>query len=249
MSQDKVAIITGSGQGIGAGCARSMAKAGFKVSLMSPSNRSIQLAEELGGLGRSGSVMEADDLKALVETTVARFGRIDAVVNNMGHGGGVPEEIKTVSFDPDFDGALLDLPDSLWHESLDMYVLSVVRIARAVTPIMVDQGTGSIVNISSMNALEPRAPYPMSMLRGTLHGFAKLYADRYASKGIRMNNLLPGYCENVNLSDFARRSIPANRPASFEEIGQVCVFLASDSSSYVTGQNILADGGLNRAVR
>ena len=249
MPDDKIAIITGSGQGIGAGCARSLAKAGFKVSLMSPSNRSVELAQELGGIGRSGSVLEPNDLKALVEATFAKFGRIDAVVNNMGHGGGVPEEIKTVNYDPDFDGALLDLPDSLWHESLDMYVLSVVRIARAVTPIMLDQGKGSIVNISSMNALEPRAPYPMSMLRGTLHGFTKLFADRFARKGLRMNNLLPGYCENVNLSDHARSSIPANRPASFDEIGQVCVFLASDTSSYVTGQNILADGGLNRAVR
>ena len=249
MADDKVAIVTGSGQGIGAGCARVLAGAGFKVSLMSPSTRSVELAKELGGIGRSGSVLETEDLMALVETTRTEFGRIDAVVNNMGHGGGVPEEIKTVNYDPDFDGALLDLPDSLWHDSLDMYVLSVVRVARAVTPIMADQGKGSIVNISSMNALEPRAPYPMSMLRGTLHGFTKLYADRFASKGLRMNNLLPGYCENVNLSDNARRSIPASRPASFEEIGRVCLFLASDASSYVTGQNILADGGLNRAVR
>ena len=249
MSNNRVAILTGTGQGIGAGCAREMAKAGYKVSLMSPSDRSIKLAEELGGLGRAGSVLEVDDLQALVDSTMKAFGRIDAVVSNMGHGGSVPEEIKTVGFDPDFDGPLLELSDELWHESLDMYVLNVVKLARIVTPIMIRQNGGAFVNISSMNAIEPRAPYPMSMLRATLHSFSKLYGDRYARYNIRMNNLLPGFCENVNLSEYARKSIPAQRPATFEEIGQTCVFLASDESRYINGQNILSDGGMNRAVR
>jgi len=249
MSKIKVAIVTGSGQGIGRGCAIEMAKAGYAVSLMSPSERSVELAKELGGIGRRGSVTDESDLKALVDETMAINGRIDAVVSNMGHGGGVPEAIKTVGFDPDFEGPLLDLPDSLWHESLDMYVLNVVRIARLVTPIMVGQGGGAFVNISSMNTVEPRAPYPMSMLRGALHSFSKLFGDRYARYNVRMNNLMPGFCENVNLSPFALNSIPAQRPATFSEIGQICSFLASDAAAYVNGQNILADGGMNRAVR
>lgn len=249
MSEIKVAIVTGSGQGIGRGCAIEMANAGFRVSLMSPSERSIELAAELGGIGRRGSVTETTDLQALVDETIAAYGRIDAVVSNMGHGGGVPDAIRTVGFDPDFDGPLLNLPDSLWHESLDMYVLNVVRMARIVTPIMIEQRGGTFVNISSMNAVEPRAPYPMSMLRGALHGFAKLYGDRYARYNIRMNNLMPGFCENVSLSPVALRSIPAQRPATFAEIGKICAFLASDAAAYVNGQNILADGGMNRAVR
>ncbi len=249
MSDIKVAIMTGTGQGIGRGCAIEMAKAGYKISLMSPSNRSIDLAKELGGIGRSGSVLDLDDLRALVDDTMSEYGRIDAVVSNMGHGGSVPEAIKTVGFDPDFDGPLLDLPDALWHESLDMYVLNVVKLARIVTPIMIEQGGGAFVNISSMNTIEPRAPYPMSMLRAALHSFSKLYGDRYARHSIRMNNLLPGFCENVNLSEFARKSIPAQRPALFEEIGQACVFLASEGARYINGQSILADGGMNRAVR
>ncbi len=249
MSEIKVAIMTGTGQGIGAGCAREMAKAGYKVSLMSPSNRSVELAEELGGIGRRGSVLEVDDLQAMVDDTIREYGRIDAVVSNMGHGGGVPEAIKTVGFDPDFDGPLLELSDELWHESLDMYVLNVVKLARIITPIFIEQGGGAFVNISSMNTIEPRAPYPMSMLRGALHNFSKLYGDRYARHNIRMNNLLPGFCENVNLSEFARKSIPAQRPATFEEIGQTCVFLASEGARYINGQSILSDGGMNRAVR
>ena len=246
---DKVAILTGAGQGIGAGCAREIARAGYKVSMMSPSTRSMDLAKELGGIGRQGSVLETEDLQQLVDDTMKEYGRIDAVVNNMGHGGGVPEAIKTVGFDPEFDGPLLGLPDELWHESLDMYVLNVVKMARIVTPIMIDQGGGNFVNISSMNAVEPRAPYPMSMLRGTLHSFAKLFGDRYARHNICMNNLMPGFCENVNLSEHAKASIPAQRPASFEEIGKTCVFLCSEDARYINGQNILVDGGMNRAVR
>ena len=249
MTDLKVALMTGTGQGIGAGCAREMAKAGYKVSLMSPSNRSVELAEELGGIGRRGSVLEVDDLQAMVDDTMKEYGRIDAVVSNMGHGGGVPEAIKTVGFDPDFDGPLLELSDELWHESLDMYVLNVVKLARIVTPIYIEQNGGAFVNISSMNTVEPRAPYPMSMLRGALHSFSKLYGDRYARYNIRMNNLMPGFCENVNLSEFARQSIPAQRPATFEEIGQTCVFLASYEARYINGQSILSDGGMNRAVR
>ena len=249
MSDVRVALMTGTGQGIGAGCAREMAKAGYRVSLMSPSERSVKLAAELGGIGRQGSVLEVADLQAFVDATIAEYGRIDTVVSNMGHGGSVPEDIKTVGFDPDFDGPLLELPDDLWHESLDMYVLNVVRLARIVTPIMIEQGGGAFVNISSMNTIEPRAPYPMSMLRAALHSFSKLYGDRYARYNIRMNNLLPGFCENVNLTEFARKSIPAQRTASFQEIGEVCVFLASEGARYINGQSILSDGGMNRAVR
>ncbi len=249
MADVKVALMTGTGQGIGKGCAIEMAKAGYKVSLMSPSTRSKALAEELGGIGFQGSVLDEADLQTMVDETLHTYGRIDAVVSNMGHGGGVPEAIKTVGFDPEFDGPLLELPDTLWHESLDMYVLNVVKLARIITPVMIEQGGGSFVNISSMNTVEPRAPYPMSMLRGALHSFAKLFGDRYARHNINMNNLMPGFCENVNLSELARQSIPAQRPATFAEIGQACVFLASDGARYINGQNILSDGGMNRAVR
>ena len=211
MSDYRVAIMTGTGQGIGAGCAREMAKAGYKVSLMSPSDRSVNLAKELGGIGRRGSVLDVDDLQALVDDTMGKYDRIDAVVSNMGHGGSVPEAIKTVGFDPEFDGPLLELTDELWHESLEMYVLNVVRLARIVTPIMIDQNGGAFVNISSMNAIEPRAPYPMSMLRAALHSFSKLYGDRYGRYNIRMNNLLPGFCLPPCLSLPPRRSPPTGR--------------------------------------
>jgi len=249
MTLQRIAVVTGSGQGIGAGCARSLAEAGFKVVLMSPSERSVVLAKELGGVGMRGSLLDDRDLKALIDLAQKSYGRIDAVVNNMGHGGGLPGPIEKIVYDKSFEGKLLEIDDAIWHESLDMYLLAVVRVVRLVTPIMIAQRSGSIVNISSMNALEPRPTYPMSVLRLALHGFTKLFADRYAPYGVRMNDLLPGFCENVTLSQTALDSIPMARPARMDEIGRACVFLASDASSYMTGQNILVDGGVNRGVR
>jgi NAD(P)-dependent dehydrogenase (short-subunit alcohol dehydrogenase family) len=247
---DRVAIVTAAGQGIGAGIARSLAGAGFRLSLMSLSERGIRLAEELGGVGRQGSVLDAGDIAGLVEVTRAAYGRIDAVVINTGHGSGEPPEVTAVTgFDPEAEADPLAFPDDGWHQALDMYVLSVVRAARAVTPVFQDQGGGAIVNVSSFRSIEPQAGYAqMSVLRRALHGFTKVYADRYARDGIRMNSVLPGYCENVAMTDEARRSIPMGRQGRFDEIGQACVFLASEQSSYITGQTLLVDGGFVRSV-
>ena len=251
MAQVKVAIITGAGQGIGAGVARSFAEAGYTVSLMSPSERNLKLAAELGGIGRRGSALDAKDLQALVESTRSAFGRIDAVVSNMGHGGGpAPSITAGTVYNPEGFTDPLSFRDEEWHGALDMYVLSVVRMARLVTPMMVAQGGGAFVNISSLNATEPRPGYAqMSVLRGALHGFTKLFADKYAAQNVRMNNVMPGYCENVAMTADALKSIPMGRTARFSEIGNVCVFLASAGASYMTGQNVLVDGGINRAVR
>ncbi len=251
MSSLKVAVVTGAGQGIGSGCARSLAAAGFKIVAMSPSPRSKQVAESLGGVGLQGSVLEPSDIAALVDLAMGTYGRVDAVVNNMGHGGGLPDPVRKTTYDRNYEGPLLEIEDAVWHESLDMYMMNVVRMARAVTPIMIAQNGGAIVNISSMNAPEPRPTHPMSVLRLALHGFTKLYADRYAPYNIRMNNLLPGFVltPDAVLSEEAVDSIPMRRSASLDEIGNACVFLASSASSYMTGQNILVDGGLNRSVR
>ena len=104
MSPVRVAIITGAGPGMGAGVTKGFAAAGFKVSvsLISPSDRSVKLASELGGIGRQGSVLGRKDLAALIEETRTAYGRIDAVVNNMGHGLGTPPSVTpSPVFDPD----------------------------------------------------------------------------------------------------------------------------------------------------
>ena len=230
----KVAVVTAAGSGMGAACARELAQRGYAVALMSPSGRAEDLAEEIGGFGLTGSVTEEGDLDSLVGGTLDRYGRIDGVVNSTGH----PPS-----------GEILELTDEQWHGALDLVVLNVVRITRLVTPAMVRQGGGSIVNISTFSAFEPSPAFPLSSsLRAALAGFTKLYSDRYAAEGVRMNNILPGFIEGFEIDEETRRSIPMQRQGSVAEIAKTAAFLLSGDSGYVTGQNIRVDGGLTRSV-
>ncbi len=252
MAVTRVAIISGGGSGIGAAAARALAGDGYRVAIMSPSESGIALAKELGGIGRQGSNRETHDVEALVRQTVDQWGRIDTVVTSMGHAKvprGATWPLAKIGFDPDNPVSLLDIDDDGWVTGFDAYVLSVIRAARAATPVMLKQGGGSFVNISSIAGIEPQSNFPLSALRAALHGFTKLYADRYAKHNIRMNDVLPGFVENVDLTDAARREIPMQRSGRMDELGEAVLFLASDRSSYVTGQSILLDGGLHRAVR
>ena len=202
--REKAAIVTAAGSGIGAACARELASRGYAVALMSTSGKAEALAKELGGLGLTGSVTEEDDLLALVGGTLDRYGRIDGVVNSTGHPA---------------SGEILELTDEQWHEALDLVVLNVVRISRLVTPAMLRQGGGAIVNVSTFSAFEPSPVFPLSSaLRAALAGFTKLYADRYAADGVRMNNILPGYIESFEIDDETRRSIPMQRQGTVAEI-------------------------------
>jgi NAD(P)-dependent dehydrogenase (short-subunit alcohol dehydrogenase family) len=230
----KVAIVTASGSGMGAACARELAGQGYAVALMSTSGKAEALAEELGGFGLTGSVTKQADLEALVGGTLDRYGRVDGVVNSTGHPA---------------SGEVLELTDGQWHEALDLVVLNVVRIARLVTPAMLRQGGGAIVNVSTFSAFEPSPTFPLSSsLRAALAGFTKLYADRYAAEGVRMNNVLPGYIESFEIDEETQESIPMRRRGSVAEIAKTAAFLLSEDSSYITGQNIRVDGGLTRSV-
>lgn len=231
---DKVAIVTAAGKGVGAAIARELAAAGYSLSLLSNSDGALQLAPELGGIGMIGSVTEPADLEKLVHSTLEKFGRIDALVNNTGH----PPK-----------GDLLEIPDDAWHLGLDMLVLNVVRMARLVTPAFVKQGGGAIVNISTFSAFEPRLSFPVSStLRSGLASFTKLYADRYAEFGIRMNNVLPGYMDNYPETEENLAKIPMKRHGKVQEIAKTVRFLLSDDAGYITGQNLRADGGLTHSI-
>jgi NAD(P)-dependent dehydrogenase (short-subunit alcohol dehydrogenase family) len=233
-SGEKVAVVTAAGSGMGAACARELAQRGYRVALMSPSGRAEDLAAELGGFGLAGSVTEGGELESLVGEALDRYGRIDGVVNSTGH----PPS-----------GDILDLADDDWHEALDLVLLNVVRIARLATPAMVSQGGGAIVNISTFSAFEPSPAFPLSsVLRSGLAGFTKLYSDRYAAEGIRMNNILPGYLENFEIDKQTLHSIPMQRRGSLAEIANTAAFLLSNDAGYITGQNIRVDGGVTRSV-
>jgi len=201
---------------------------------MSPSGAGSALAKELGGIGVDGSVTELDDLQRLVSAAMDAYGRVDVVVNNTGH----PPK-----------GDLLDISDEQWHDGLDLLVLNVVRMSRLVTSIMERQGSGSIVNISTFAAVEPAVKFPVSAtLRAALTNFTKLYADRYASSGIRMNNVLPGFVDSFPVDEDIRTTIPMQRYATVAEIAKTVAFVLSTDAGYITGQNIRVDGGLTRSV-
>lgn len=227
--ENKVAIITGGGRGIGAAIARDLRAEGYKLALMSPSGSAENLARELGGVGVKGSTDNPASLEELVSKTMEAYGRVDAVVN---HTGGPPK------------GELLDMTDEDWVTGLDLIILSVVRMCRLVTPIMEKQGGGSIVNITAMFAIEPDLRYPMSStLRAGLSSFTKLYSDRYAKANIRMNSVLPGYIDSLSFPEGTEGENPMGRIGSVDEIAKTVSFLLSDGAGFITGQNLPVDGG------
>ena len=234
MAEEKVAIVTAGGSGMGAGAARKLAQDGFRVAILSSSGKGEALAEELGGIGVTGSNQSNDDLKRLVDLTMERWGRVDALVNSAGHGPRAP---------------VLELSDEDWHEGMEVYFLSAVRPTRLVTPIMQEQKSGSIINISTFAAFEPDPVFPTSgVFRAGLAAFTKLFADSYAADNIRMNNVLPGFIDSLPEKQEFRDRVPMRRYGKTEEIAAVIAFLASEGGGYITGQNIRVDGGITRAV-
>ncbi|MCH4542001.1 MULTISPECIES: SDR family oxidoreductase [Brucella/Ochrobactrum group] len=234
MTIEKVAIVTAGGSGMGAAAARRLAQDGFKVAILSSSGKGEALAEELGGIGITGSNQSNDDLKRLVDAVLAKWGRIDVLVNSAGHGPRAP---------------ILEITDEDWHKGMDTYFLNAVRPSRLVVPTMQKQKSGVIINISTAWAFEPSAMFPTSaVFRAGLASFTKIFADTYAADNIRMNNVLPGWIDSLPKVEERRASVPMQRYGTSEEIAATIAFLASDGAAYITGQNLRVDGGLTRAV-
>jgi NAD(P)-dependent dehydrogenase (short-subunit alcohol dehydrogenase family) len=234
MTGRKVALVTAASRGMGAACARELAARGYALGLLARSAAVGELAGELGGFAVRGSVDRAGDLEALVAAALGRHGRIDAVVVNTGHAA---------------KGELLELTDDDWHRGLDLLLLPAIRLARLAVPAMLERGAGAFVTISSFAAAEPGLRFPVSgAVRAALGNFAKLFAQRYARFGLRMNNVLPGWVDTYPVDAESLAAIPAARAAGAEEVARVVAFLAGDDASYVNGQSLLVDGGLVRAV-
>jgi NAD(P)-dependent dehydrogenase (short-subunit alcohol dehydrogenase family) len=231
---EKVANVTAGGSGMGAAAARRLAQDGCKIAILSSSGKGEALAESLGGLGVTGSNQSAADLQRLVELTLARWGRIDVLVNSAGHGPRAP---------------VLDLTDAQWHAGMDTYLMNVIRPTRLVAPHMAAAGGGAIINISTAWAFEPSAMFPTSaVFRAGLAAFTKLFADEYAARNVRMNNVLPGWIDSLPATEERRQSVPMRRYGTTEEIAATIAFLASSGAGYITGQNLRVDGGLMRSV-
>ena len=230
--KEKVCVIVGGGKGMGAAVAREMNKRHYRLALMSPSENCEKLANELDGIAVRGKAENAVDTQALFDATMEKYGRIDSLLI---HVGGPPK------------GDLLDIADEDWIKANEMVLLPVIRMSKLVTPIMKDQGGGSIVNITTFSAFEPSLTFPTSSVyRVGVSSFTKLYSDRYGSNNIRMNCLLPGFTDSLDLPQKFADMSTFKRLASAEEQARAAAFLLSDDSTYITGQSIRSDGGVTR---
>jgi NAD(P)-dependent dehydrogenase (short-subunit alcohol dehydrogenase family) len=229
----KIAIVMAGGSGMGAAAARRLAADGMHLAILSSSGKGETLAKELGGIGVTGSNQSNDDIKKLVDLVIAKWGRIDVLVNSAGHGPRAP---------------LLDLTDEDWQKGMAVYFLSAVRPIRFVAPIMQKQKSGVIINISTAWAFQPSEMFPTSaVFRAGLASFTKIFADKYAADNIRINNILPGWIDSLPTTEERRQSVPMQRYGTSDEIAATVAFLASEGAAYITGQNIRVDGGLIRS--
>mgnify|MGYP001156932889 CR=1 FL=1 len=226
---NKTAIITAASQGIGEACARKLSALDYNLILMSRSKKIKSLADELGCISIQGSVTENNDLKEVVQLALDTFGGLNSVVNNTGH---APK------------GDLLKITDHEWYASIDILLMNVIRISRFIVPAMKENG-GSIVNISAFGAENPSLDFPTSsVVRSALTSYTKLFSRRHGQYNIRMNNLLPGFVDSYSVTDEIRNNIALEREASVNEIANGVMFLLSEESKYITGQNLVMDGSL-----
>lgn len=229
----RVAVVTAASQGIGAGVARYLAQSGYNVALLARSERVFDLANELGGIAVAGTVTEPGDIAELLEKALQRWGRLDAIVNNTGH----PAK-----------GELLSLSDEDWLEGYQLVLGSVIRVARLATPHL-EKTRGSVVNISSYAAAHPELERPVSsVFRSALSSWTQVYSQYCAPLGIRVNSVLPGFVDSYPIDEETRTSIPLGRIGRVEEVAQTVAFLLSEQASYITGQNLLVDGGMVRQL-
>ncbi len=254
-----VAIVTGASGGLGSATARALASEGYRLVLMSRSGCK-DIAEETGGIGVAGSVLSDADVNHTVATALDAFGRVDAAIFGAGRHSEVmkgheipvppPATRDSFSYDPEYKRELFDIPWPAWHDDYEMMVVAPMRLAKTVLPHFAANGRGSFVAISGIEAGQPRLPFSLGPTRLALHGFIKLLADRFGPDGIRFNAVAPGLMESGQ-TEFHPEwagTVPLRRVGRNEEVGRTIAFLASDASSYITGQCLTVDGGVNRSL-
>jgi NAD(P)-dependent dehydrogenase (short-subunit alcohol dehydrogenase family) len=240
--EGRVAIVTGASSGLGARFATVLADAGARVVA------AARRAERLEELARSQpaivpvpcDVADEGDRARLVETALGLDGRIDVCVNNAGVSSGGPKEQATVE---------------AFRAVIRVNLEAVFALTEAVGEHMLERGSGSIINISSMFGLVasmpvPEAPYVAS--KSAVNGLTRELANQWASRGVRVNAIAPGWfatemntglLEDERSRRWLERQCPMGRPGELHELDGVLLFLASDASTYCTGQVIAVDGG------
>lgn len=237
----KVALVTGGGRNIGRQICLTLAAQGCDVvvNVRSDLEQAAVVADEVRALGRralpiAADVSDGDAVRAMVERAKAELGRIDILVNCASPRGHV---------------RFLELDDAHWRELLGVILDGPVNTCRAVIPLMLEQGSGSIVNISGSVAFTGTWAH-MAAAKAALHGLTRGLAREFGPRGIRVNIIVPTTIDTVKdrpqspervASELA--ATPLGRLGNMTEVADVCAFLASDASSFVTGQSIHVNGG------
>lgn len=244
--KNKVAVITGASKGIGEAIARIFAEYGAKVVISSRKQADLdQLAAEISAetgaevVGIAAHAGELEQLKGLIDKTVERFGGVDILVNN-------------AATNPVY-GPSLDCPESAFDKIMQVNVKAPFELSKYVHPIMKQRGGGNIINISSIAGHTPDPGLGIySVSKASLNMLTKVLAKEWGQDGIRVNAICPGLIktkfsqalweDEKTLNHFTKR-LPIARMGEVEEISPIALYLASDASSYTTGQMFSVDGG------
>jgi len=238
----KTAIITGAGKGIGAAIARRFAAEGAKLVICDLNKANIEaLVEEIkkSGGNASGFIVDVTDrsaIDAMVKQALDEFGTIDILVNNAG-------VLKDV--------LLHKMAEEDWDTVMNVNMKGVFNMCQAVVKLMRDKGYGKIINISSAGRFGNVGQTNYSASKEAIVGFTRSLAKEAGGKGINVNAIAPGTIEtdmyyNIpeHIRDIMKLITPLARPGKPEEVADLCLFLASDEASYITGQVIHCDGGI-----
>ena len=244
--KNRVALITGAGSetGIGFAAARTLANGGAGVALTSTTDRIYERVKTVGSSGTdlkgyTSDLMDRNQVKNLVDNVIHDFGRIDILVNNAG----MVQVGKKESF-----VNMVDLPAIEWDESIDRNLNTCFNITHAVLPYMIKSNYGRIVNVSSVTG--PLVSNPgetaYSAAKAAMVGLSRSLAIEVAKSNITVNNVAPGWIgtgSSTKEEHVAAENTPIGRAGSPQEVADLIAFLASDESTYITGQMIVIDGG------